>query len=561
MYRNISLSFLLIILLSLFFRTIFLDRIPTGISNDELDYLLNAKSVFLSGSDISHTWNPLTFSNPKSSFPQAEIAPLLTLWLVGPLSFSLFNSKFIYALFSVGIIALLYLITKKLVGEKEAFLVGLVGACNPWLIFFGRSAYDASLAIFFFLLGFYILLIANRWKILLAFPAFFIAFYSYIGIKILLLPFAFVIIAFAWYRNKKYKNQYIVLFSLCVVLFTYYAFSILHAPGARLNELATPNMNNITSLVNGERRLSIHTPLTTVFSNKYVVFGKYALDKYFNTFSPNFLFLNGDGKSQFTLWNHGVFYYLDALFLFIGFAVLFSTNKKALSILSTLAIIAPIPSVVSTVGNSYAIRSMLLAPIFIIFIGVGISYILRKYRFSWIIVGLVYFVLILNFINIYFLRNPIYNSESFNFSSRELAKYLSLQSGLVYVINGDPRTPYKHYLFYNGVLNRSTSIKIANDFKNNTFSVNNIHFITCQQVNEIIPGSIVVYDSCNKIPLSNKNLSIAQLGDGGSIYTIKNDQICSQYNLNRYPYGITFSDLNIEKLPLKKFCQKFITEY
>ncbi|HXS15218.1 MAG TPA: hypothetical protein VN711_03755 [Candidatus Saccharimonadales bacterium] len=562
MVKKFFLLFFFILLLAFSLRVVFLDRVPTAVSNDEIDYLLNAKSVFLSGSDISHTWNPFTFTPPKSSFPQAEIAPLMTFWLIGPLPLSLLTSKLIYVLFSTGIVGLLYLITKKLIGENEAYLVGLVAACNPWLIFFGRSAYDTSLAIFFFLLACYLALILKGWKIVWVFPILFSAFYSYIGTKLLFLPFTLIIFTFAWYQNKKYAKQYTAVFALCLILFSYYVFSVLHTPGARLNELATPQLSSITATVDTERRLSIHSPLTIVFSNKYVVFGKYALDKYMNTFSPNFLFLHGDEKAQFTLWNQGVFYYLDAFFLLVGFAVLFRKNKKVLLLLSGIVLIAPIPSVLSTVGNSYAIRSLLLAPLFIIFIGVGIWYVISKYRFSWIPIAAIYTLLLLNFFNIYFLQDPLYNSESFSFSGRELAHYLSLQKGSVYVINANPKTPYKQYMFYNNWLNKSTQDKAANDYRAGTFSIGTSHFITCNRINTIQKGSTVLYDdSCKKFSFSKGNEAIAQLGDGGTIYTIQNDKVCSKYSLSLYPHDITFSDLSVESLSQEEFCEKFITRF
>ena len=561
MFRKFLFSIFFIFLLSLLVRVIFLDRVPSGITNDEMDYILNAKSVFLSGSDISHTWNPLTFTIPKSGNFEAEIPPLLTFWLIGPLPLSMFTSKLIYALFGAGTVGLLFLITKKLIGHKEAFIVGLVGAFNPWLIFFGRSAYDTPLAIFFFLLSFYLLLIFKSWKILLVFPAFFIAFFSYAGTKLILLPFSLVTIIFAWYNNKKDIKQYLIIFVLCVTLVVFYAFSILHTSGSRINELATPNMQSISSAVNDERRLSVNTLFTPVFSNKYVVYGKYELDKYFNAFSPSFLFLNGDSKNEFSLWYHGVFYYLDAFFMLVGFFVLFSKYKKAFFILLSLVLISPIPSVLSNVGNSYAVRSMLLAPLLIIFIGVGVSYASNKHFLAKYIIFGLYLVLILNFFNIYFLRNPIYNSESFTFSGRELAKYLSFQSGDAYVINATPRIPYEQYLFYNNILNAKTMNLVASDYKNKSFSINKLHFITCTQAKGIPVGTVVVYDKCNNIPTSNKNLVIAQLADAGKILTINNDVECSKYNLSAYPKGITFSDLNVEKLSKKSFCETFITKY
>jgi len=39
---------------------LWLDRIPIGIGGDELTYVFNAKAIFLTGSDISGTWNPMS---------------------------------------------------------------------------------------------------------------------------------------------------------------------------------------------------------------------------------------------------------------------------------------------------------------------------------------------------------------------------------------------------------------------------------------------------------------------------------------------------------------------
>lgn len=550
-----------IFILSLFVRIIFLDKVPSGITNDEMTYLLNAKSVFLSGSDMSHTWNPLSLTIPKSGNYQAEIPPLITFWLIGPLPFSMFTSKLIYALFGAGTVSLLFLITKKLIGYKEAFIVGLVGTFNPWLIFFSRSAYDTSLAIFFFLLCFYCLLIFKGWKILLAFLPLFIAFFSYVGTKLILLPFALVTIIYVWYQNKKDWKMYLLLFIFCIALVGYYTFSILHASKSRINELATPNTQSIVTLVNRERRLSINTPLTSIFSNKYVLFGKYSLEKYLNAFSPSFLFLNGDAKGEFTVWSHGVFYYFDVVFLILGLYIMFLKKRKVFYILLAIIFVSPIPSVLSIVGNSYAIRSMLLAPMFIIFIGYGISYALNKHFFvKYLIFGL-YIILILNFFYIYFLRNPIYNSESFTFSGRVLAKYLSFKSGEVYVLTKSSRIPYEQYLFYNSILNAKTMNKIASEFRNKTFLIDNIHFLECDQINEIPARSIIIYGECSNIPSSHKDLVIARLEDSGRIFTIHNDIVCSRYSIGPYIKEISFSDLNVEKLSEKFFCEKFIIRY
>ena len=47
--------------------------------------------------------------------------------------------------------------------------------------------------------------------------------------------------------------------------------------------------------------------------------------------------------------------------------------------------------------------------------------------------------------------------------------------------------------------------------------------------------------------------------DGGGVFNIYNDKVCSGYTLKRYPYNLQFSDFAVEKLSKEKFCQTFIT--
>jgi len=571
MNLKISKSLLFVLLFSLLLRVLWLDKIPTGVSNDELDYILNAKTLFLTGSDISGTWNPLSLTTPGSSFPQAEIPPLLTFLLIGILPLSLFTSKLVYVFFGVGIVIILYLITKKLLGEKEAFFVGLVASFNPWLIYFGRTAYDTPIAILSYLLGLYSLIIFKGWKILLAFPFFFIAFYSYLGTKLIYIPFLLITIFYSWYfiNKKKFIKQYLTLFILCLVPFVYFTFSAFTSESIRTSELATPFISSIAETTDYERKLSIQNPLTYIFSNKLTVFAKVSIEKYFNAFSPKFLFINGDDKGLFSLWIHGVFYYLDTLFVIAGLIALLQRNKRLAFLILSLILISPLPSVLSNLGQSYAIRSQLLAPFLIFLIGLGIYSLIynsklkfRKYILTVILV--LYGFQFLNFANIYFFRNPIYNSEAFNFSSRVLSKYLSLQEGKdVFVINGTPTTPLKHYLFYTNSLNKNTAESLKEMYATKKYEFNNIKFVDCRNAN-LDSGSLIIFDpgsKCENVPLHNEYLTIPMLSDGGEILRILNDQTCSKYKLNRYPYGLKFTDFNIENLSEKDFCEKFIINF
>jgi len=578
--KKFPLGLMAVVVLSLFFRLIWLDKVPTGISDDELGFIINAKAVFLTGKDINGIWSPFSLSSIMGGCPQAELPCLIIAPVIGPLPLSLFTAKLFYVVISTLLIVLLYLITSRFINRQAALFVGLVGALNPWSIIFGRTAYEAPLAIFFYLLAFYVLIIAKNWKILFAFIPLLIGFYSYQGTKLIFVPYAFLIALFSWYvlSQKRYFKQYLVLFILCLSLFVYFIFSVQHqSTRTRLTELSTPNSPMYTMTVDNERRLSIKTPLTSLFSNKLVAFGKDSIDKYLGVFSTNFLFLTGEGRSTFSLWYHGYFYYLDFFFLIVGFCVLFVKRKSLWFLLSSLVLIAPIPTVVSNVGTGFAaLRSSLIYPLFIILIGLGIWYIVflsrRKVYFVTVlsVLMVLYGIQVLNFINIYFFRNPIYNSEAYNLSSRVLSKYIQLADVYgrkIIVISDNPKGNFYHYLFDANLYNANTARGISNLIQQSKYEYNNVTFTQCRDTLDFSGNTTIVgvaIKKCGSLDFNTPqgNLAIPQLSDGGPIFRIVNDTICSKYHesLSHFPYNFSFSDFAVENLPEERFCEKFITD-
>lgn len=569
-------SLVVIVALALFLRIIWLDKVPIGISDDELDYVFNAKAVFLTGKDITGTWNPLLLTTPPLETPKGETPYLIVAPLIGPLPFSLFNARLPYAFFNTIFVVVLYLLAYRLFGKTPAIITGFVAAINPYMIYFGRTAFDAPLASLFFFFGLLILIVSRGWKILFAFLPFFLGFYSYIGTKLIFIPFTIICIFFSWFviNEKKYTKQYIVLAFLMVSIFVYYILSSMvfqtNKSSTRLSELATPFSSSVIQTVDEQRKLSVVNPAQELFTNKITVFTRQALEKYFGVFSTQFLFLYGDGRSTFSVWQHGMFYYLDLLFILIGLYALYKKNKQILFLLAAILFIAPLPSVASSVGTTYPIRSTLLFPALILLIGCGISHVISSVKFFSskflpIIITLLYIMLLSNFLYIYFFRNPVYNSEGFNFSARVLSRYIDLakhEGQNVTIIadsTGIASSPSKQHLFYTNSYNRESAQEITYFLRNKVSKYGNLTITNCP---EKFPNNtiITIYDSqCMNLGKNPNRLSIAQLSDGGEIYKIFNDRVCNEYKLGRYPTGVKLHDFEVEKLSKSEFCLKFIT--
>ena len=568
---------LIVLLVASIFRLAFLDRAPSSISDDELMYVVDAKAIWNTGRNMTNAWSPFGFVNKATEFPHTELPHVLLAPIIGPVPFSLAWAHFPYAVSNILLVLALYFFAKKLFGNNVGFAVGIVAAINPWNIFFGRTSFDATLSISFFMIGMCLVAYLKGKKILLLTIPFLLAFGTYIGTRTNFILFVGFCCYFGWrvVHNKKFMKYYLSVFLICTSICLYY-FATFHnlAVSARINELFTPSSETVTNMVNSERRQAIQTPLTRFFANKPVVFVRLCIDKYLQVFSPTTLFANGDYRATFSLYRHGYFYYLDILFLGIGIFYIAKRHRNIFWFLLSILLIAPIPAVASQANTGFiAIRGILLFPILTIFIGAGIASFIdwskkRKFKKQMIIILLLlYVILIANFINIYAFQYPIYSSESYSFSSRILSKYLvyaNNEGKNIVVYTTSPKERFIYYLFFSSLYKNNIAKEIQQKFTNKQYLLNSIRFENCLiDIKPDINTSYVIESGgCDKmkILLSQPRKTIPILADGGSVYSIVGDTVCASFALPRYPNDIKFSDLSVEKLDKERFCTKFITE-
>lgn len=561
----------LIVLIGVFLRLIWLDRIPTGISNDELDYILDAKAIYLSGHDLTGKWSPLSLTTPPDQFPKAELPAAILAPLIGPVNLSLFSARFPLVVFFMALIIFVYLISRDFFNQKAALMVALAVAINPWSIYFSRTVFSETMAIAFFFGAFWVLISQKGWWLLSAFPLLFLAFFSYIGTKLIFLPYVIIICFYSWFfvNQKKYTRQYLFLIALSVLIFSWFLVSLKTSMlGQRSAELLTPFHRLVSQTVDQERRLSLSGGLNRLFANKPVVFVKSIVQKYLRVFSTDFLFLHGGSRSTFSLWYHGPFYYTDVVVIALGVYYLLTRNKKIFFLFLILILLAPLPAVLSTVGEQYALRAGMLFPLLIILSGLGLYWLvfLSGGKTTRIILAtLAFFVYgfqLLNFLNLYFFRNPVYNSEGFGFADRVLVRYLELaqsKPGQVVVLSPDEYVSFKNYIFYSRGLDRENLASVRRAIADRVFNPGEILFLHSAQKELANEDATLIYSAdFNFENESSQRLSISRLGDAGEVYKIFNDRLCSDFELSAYPSKIKMSDFDLKNLPVRTFCQKFI---
>lgn len=561
---------IIILIFAAIIRLVFLNSFPTGISNDELHFVLNAKSVFLKFTDLAKSsWSPLSLQTiPGES--SSELPFILASTLVGPLPLSLLWSKTFYVLISLFSIFLTFKITAALINPKIALISAAVFALNPWSVYVGRTAFDAPVALCFFLLFIYLSLILRGWKILLSLLPALIGFYSYIGTKVIFIPLVLIVALFSYsYKKKSPFLPYLILILSSFLVVAFYYLNIQKSSASnRFSELISVSNPEIQYLSSASKNLSLRSPFKAVFSSPPAVLFRQSLGKYLNNFSPDILFLTGDHTYMVSLWQHGYFYYLDAVFLLLGIIYLFWRQRKVFYFLFSLILISPIPEAIRIDKiPAFAFHSVLEYPFLIILISAGIYFILISLPKLKYLLLISYFILFLNFVDIYFFRYPVYQSEGFSFSRRLLSRYLSLESiksPKISILAKEPESVFRNFLFFNNLVNRKNIAQINQIYqhsRNRQFFVWENILIT-SDLNDINPKDTIITDRDISDPLylSPDKFSIVRLSDPGEIFKIYRGSTCLNTKLDPFTHNLNLTDFDIENMTEDKFCQKFIVK-
>lgn len=586
-------ALLILIALALASRFLYLSKIPTSLHHDEMVYAVHAQSVALSGTDLTGTWNPLSLTPVHPMFaelPAVFQAPFF--WLpVEPIV----AAKLPFVLMSLILPLILAGISFELFKNKTiAIATALIATFNPWIWQFGRMGFDPYWSLFFLTLGAYILLKLENWKKLFSVVFFTVGFYQYQGHKLALIPWVGIFVLFLiWDRvnfgsaDKKFKLKInwkkalppLAVLLLSFLIFCFYVLVQLPAQGSskRVSAMLTPSSQEIINEVNHRRQLSLDNQATKWVTNKYTVWAEEIVKRYSEIFNPDHLFLSSQ-YAAFNVWTHGLFYLLDAVLIVSGVLVLIKNqqNKQFVSLL--LGLILVVPAALLGNGESYLFRSSLSIPLLIILAAVGASYLYRRLPrimafgfFGLYIVGIAFFAYQ------YFVRYPVYASESHYFSDKILSKYLALASSdeKIIIHTLEPDFTYTALVFYGNLFERININKLQKEYRDRTFSVDN--FVLTE---ECVPSDAAINTANTVIVKSTAELCddeitlqpdatqsaeinkvIGAVKDSGQVYKIYNDKVCQNLETPSYISIKNLSDFDISEMSQEEFCKTWIMGY
>ena len=437
-----------------------------------------------------------------------------------------------FVIVSIFIGLFISLIIFELTKNKKFSLISFfVSLINPWLYFYSRQPTEAPFALLFALIGIYLFFKLKFQKIIYPFIFFILSFYSYFGAK----PVIPVLLLSLSLFNKKLV---IISISFVLLLTSSYFYISKSLNGSTLsqrsNQITFLNLEKYAEVVNQNRRVSVDFLLKEVFYNKFTVFAKITTSKFVNQFSPEFLFLSGDGVVPFA--DHGVLYLLDGLMIIIALYYFSNSKDKGEKNLLVLCLIlfisGSVASTISTVGNQFVFRSFLHIPLYIILISYGIY----KFNFKVVVVGL-YILLFINFLIFFLFRYSIDQQDNHFITERIVASYLNRTKLETIVVTSESERIYYQTVFYNKHAQRKLFTNI------------------CPKI-EI--GKTYLIDSKLDCTIDGDFVVIQSQKDSGVKYRIYDDKLCNFDDLTPYRRVHFISDYDVERLDDKIFCNRWI---
>lgn len=447
---------ILIFLLSFFLRIYSSGYTPLLWDEAALGY--NAFSILKTAKDEYGNFLPLIFKSFGDYKPGLYIyltVPFVYLFGLNHLSVRL--PSIILGSLSTYI---LYLLITTIRPKKTnlALVSALMLAITPFHIQFSRQAWETNILTFQLLLGSYFFFkffqnYKNKY-IFLSAIIFGLSLYTYQSAKLISCIFVlFLFIINIKLVVKNYKTIFIFF------IFPLLIFSIFI--GIRLLISTDSNRLKVLSVFSyprsdseNEQLISYSSPLQfRLFSNNFIYFSRYIASKYFNHFSPYFLFTKGDWSNpRHSAIYTGVLLLPSLIFLPLGLISIKSKSKINIFFLFWL-LIAPIPSAL-TRDSVTAVRSASLVIPLTYFTSLGLisffSYINKPKKILILLSIFCYLLSFLYYGDLYLNHTIKTNPSDYLFGYQEVIDYINKHKSKyqhVYLTNFYGQ-PYIYYLFY-----------------------------------------------------------------------------------------------------------------
>lgn len=467
-------TYILVIIFALAIRFWDLSSIPSALYYDEIDLGYQVRSLMQTGRDYRGQLSPFyfrSFNTDKTPLP---------IWFSAPASL-FFSSPELQvragtALAGVLVVVVGMSISKLLfVEQSTTTITGIVLAFSPWLIHFSRLAFEAQFALLFSFAYFYYFLFWQKTKqtkyLYFSAVVLGLSVYTYRTMSLLSLLYglASLIVFYKSILKLGLKKiiTVILIFSFFYVPFIY-ATTIGAKDQTRISQISIFSDPTIPIEVQRSRELvsgnyqnsalgQSASLQSKIFHNKLLSFFDRFANNTLNNFSPDFLFLKGDGNGRHSAKNTGELLLTDIVGLITGIIYIVNNKKnKKLIFLGLATIFSAIPANLTLDGANHASRLISFAGLLLLIISVGYSQVfnyfckLKLSKIYTVSLTVIWLFLFGRFVNTYFYQFPVINSREFGFGYKQvIEKVEKIKDGFDKVyISGVNDPPMLYYFFW-----------------------------------------------------------------------------------------------------------------
>lgn len=377
-------ALLLLVLVGFSIRFLWLDQAPKGLLIDEAHYGYIAHSLNETGRDEHGVNFPLVFKGFGDY--KLPIQAYLLMPIVKALGLNAVAVRLPSVLAGTLLILAIYWLLREMKISPELSLFGsLVVTLSPWTFILSRFAYEANLALLFFTLALASFLKINReqgwWWGSLAGLLMASTWYAYVAFRpvTILISVFFILIQLFM---KKIDWRGMVSFWLVFLLGIAPLFQpkVLQAGVARFNQVGLLSDSGLVMQIDQNRTfctMQLPKEWCYIWWNKPTIYTGELIKRFYEVYSPNFLFVEGDttltyqslaGYGQFYLWLLPLFFLGVVSLAFQAGSVELNHSARALVLLGLL--MAPISSMLA--GEAQLVRLSPLVPFLIVVLVMGL---------------------------------------------------------------------------------------------------------------------------------------------------------------------------------------------
>jgi 4-amino-4-deoxy-L-arabinose transferase-like glycosyltransferase len=411
----------IVLLLGAFLRLYKVSEVPPGLYVDEISNAYNGYEILTKGADEHGVKFPLWFQ----AFGEYKM-PMFIYTVAGSIAIfgrTDFAVRFPAVVSGILTILVFYFFIENLASLGRKYLpfappiMALAAtfflAISTWHIHFSRGGFEATIALFFYLLSLFCVVLAYRKKSSLLLAVSFIPLaltcYSYNVYRFIALM-TFIVVSGIFFLKQKQIRRGIILSAVLfiAVMLPVVMFTLSSAGAERFAE---------TSAFSAYAGLS--------FTEKLIKFPIIFLSNYLSYFSLHFLFNIGDGIGRHQLASAGPVQYWEFPFLLIGLYLCIKNwrNPFYLTIL-TLGIVSPLTAAFA-VPSPHTLRSLIFVIPFGMICSLGLMWLVKNFskgkRMILLFAVMIFMLYEFTFyLHTYYQHYPIINSKDWGSGNEEM---------------------------------------------------------------------------------------------------------------------------------------------